>query len=442
VTLTATSPDNVTYQWASGSGATNTVTTTGTYTVTATNAAGCTATASATVTQNTTPPTVSIATPAEINCTNSTVTLTASSPDNVTYTWASGTGATSTVTGAGTYTVTATNAAGCTANASSSVTENKTAPTVSIATPAELTCANTSATLTASSPDNVTYAWAGSNGATNTVSSAGNYSVTVTSTNGCTATASAAVAQDIARPTVSIAKPDTITCSVSEITLTASSASANATFDWSNAADSSATEVTAAGTYYVTVTNPANGCTATDSVAVAANQNAPGVYAGEDTVLSTGGVLLTATSASGNVTFVWSNLATTAATNVTQAGTYAVVAIDSTNGCSSTDSVTVRDVQNTDIKFPNVFTPNGDGSNDVFFPRTAIPTSVVIKEFRVYNRWGALIHNNPNTGWDGTFLAVGQPSETYLFFVKYEAPEQGTSTVKEYFEEGSFSLLR
>jgi gliding motility-associated-like protein len=443
VTLTASSPDNVTYTWASGSGATNTVTTAGPYTVTATNSAGCTATASATVTQNIIPPTVSIATPAQINCTNNSVTLTASSPDNVTYQWDNASiTATSTVTGAGTYTVTATNAAGCTATTSATVTENKTAPTVSIAAPATLTCANALVTITASSPDNVTYVWSSGTGATATTSSAGTYSVTATGANGCTATASAIVAQDVAKPTVGIAQPDTITCSAGKITLTANAANTNATFEWSNAADSAITEVTTAGTYYVTVTNPTNGCAAIDSVSVAANTNAPGVYAGEDTVLSTGGVLLTATSASGNVNFEWSNQATTATTNITQAGTFAVVATDTTNGCSSTDSVTVRDIQNTDIKFPNVFTPNGDGTNDIFFPRTTIPTSVVIKEFRVYNRWGALIHNNPNAGWDGTFLAVGQPSETYLFFVKYEAPEQGSSTVKEYFEEGSFSLLR
>ena len=42
------------------------------------------------------------------------------------------------------------------------------------------------------------------------------------------------------------------------------------------------------------------------------------------------------------------------------------------------------------IFMANTFTPNGDGNNDIFFPQT--PGKDIIKVFRVYNRWGQMLH--------------------------------------------------
>jgi adhesin/invasin len=70
------------------------------------------------------------------------------------------------------------------------------------------------------------------------------------------------------------------------------------------------------------------------------------------------------------------------------------------------------------IYVPRVFTPNGDGNNDVLKP-----ILVGIKEFHyfsVYNRWGNLIFTteDANRGWDGTFKGVPQPVETYLWIAE------------------------
>ena len=59
---------------------------------------------------------------------------------------------------------------------------------------------------------------------TNAVSAAGTYSVTVTDpANNCSASASVAVAQETSIPNVSIAPPAQLTCTVTSVTLTASS---------------------------------------------------------------------------------------------------------------------------------------------------------------------------------------------------------------------------
>src|SRR5438045_7185898 len=96
------------------------------------------------------------------------------------------------------------------ASASVSVVHYTTLSRSSIAPPADLTCAVTSVTLTASSTTiGVTYDWGGGvTTATNTVASAGTYTVTVTDpANGCMASASVSVVQNITPPNISIAPP-------------------------------------------------------------------------------------------------------------------------------------------------------------------------------------------------------------------------------------------
>jgi gliding motility-associated-like protein len=55
---------------------------------------------------------------------------------------------------------------------------------------------------------------------------------------------------------------------------------------------------------------------------------------------------------------------------------------------------------------PNTFTPNGDGQNDIFYPRGYGVKDLLV--FRVFDRWGNLVHertnakaNDANVGWLG-----------------------------------------
>jgi len=67
------------------------------------------------------------------------------------------------------------------------------------------------------------------------------------------------------------------------------------------------------------------------------------------------------------------------------------------------------------IYVPRVFTPNGDGVNDVLKPILVGIAS--FQYFTVYNRWGNIVYQttDPNQGWDGTMKGVPQPVETYLW---------------------------
>jgi large repetitive protein len=85
------------------------------------------------------------------------------------------------------------------------------------------------------------------------------------------------------------------------------------------------------------------------------------------------------------------------------AGRYAVDIMDA-NGCII--SVVVRVPINTDIFIPNIFTPNGDGSNDTFFVRNLPETGT---ELIVTNRWGRVMYTKKDyaNDWDGEGLSDG-----------------------------------
>jgi gliding motility-associated-like protein len=53
------------------------------------------------------------------------------------------------------------------------------------------------------------------------------------------------------------------------------------------------------------------------------------------------------------------------------------------------------------IPLPNIFTPNGDGSNDLFFPVMRYVTEMTCL---IYDRWGKLVYElkSPTDKWDGT----------------------------------------
>ncbi len=69
------------------------------------------------------------------------------------------------------------------------------------------------------------------------------------------------------------------------------------------------------------------------------------------------------------------------------------------------------------IWVPKVFTPNGDGVNDVVRP--IVNGIFNLEYFNIYNRWGNLLFttNNITQGWDGRFKGAMQPNETYLWIV-------------------------
>src|SRR5207245_8291910 len=106
--------------------------------------------------------------------------------------------------------------------------------------------------------------------------------------NGCTSTASVAVTQDTTKPNADAgAAPGPLTCTTTQVSLSGSSTTAGATFSWATSdghivsgATTASPTVDQAGTYTLTVTDPATGCSNSASVVVTQDLTKPNADAG------------------------------------------------------------------------------------------------------------------------------------------------------------------
>ncbi len=104
------------------------------------------------------------------------------------------------------------------------------------------------------------------------------------------------------------------------------------------------------------------------------------------------------------------------------AGSYDIVLIaTSPEGCKDTANASVSIIEG--INIPNIFTPNGDGANDLFEI-----TLSGYENFRcsIFNRWGNLMFETdlPQISWDGT-TAAGKPvpDGTYFVVIEFMTPD-------------------
>ncbi len=103
---------------------------------------------------------------------------------------------------------------------------------------------------------------------------------------------------------------------------------------------------------------------------------------------------------------------------------YTVNVVDG-NGCANAKEITVNILCNSRNYFvPNTFTPNGDGNNDIFYPRGAGVTR--IQSMRIFNRWGELVFEKRNFsansaagGWDGSFKGRPAASDAYVYIIEF-----------------------
>jgi hypothetical protein len=87
----------------------------------------------------------------------------------------------------------------------------------------------------------------------------------------------------------------------------------------------------------------------------------------------------------------------------------------------------------------NVFSPDGDGINDYIYPK--IQGIVDLNEFKVYNRFGQLLHDDPKKPWDGKYKSEYQPIGVYIALISYELYEPKKSKATK-FERYAITLVR
>lgn len=110
----------------------------------------------------------------------------------------------------------------------------------------------------------------------------------------------------------------------------------------------------------------------------------------------------------------------------------------SADGCADTASITIHADELSALVVPNVFTPNGDGHNDVFKPVRA--EGLAVFNATVYDRWGLKMFewSDYNSGWNGKAKnGADAPDGTYYYIIEGKGVDG-----KEYNYKGSVSLIR
>ncbi|MCB0641254.1 MAG: hypothetical protein KDC44_06420, partial [Phaeodactylibacter sp.] len=357
----STSGPQVNYQWTGPNNFTSplqnpTVFDPGIYTLTVTAPGLCAATTSVEVLLTPDPET-STSVSGPVDCSSTPVTLTGSTTaPNASYQWI-GPGVNTnqpitTATQPGEYTFIVTDQNGCSSSEVITVLGDFTLPDISGTASGMITCAEPMAALIGSSTTpNVTYAWTGpgvnSNQPVVSTAMPGLYTLTVTGPNGCSSTEAVEVTGDLSAPDGSATVSGSLDCNNAMVTLSGSSATPSATFQW-NGPGLNASQATVSasqpGVYTLLVTGP-NGCFVLETVEVLADLALPDILAEvQDTIdCINSSVTLSGTSATPNATYHWSGPGVNANLPVTttdQPGIYTFT-VTGENGCTSSESIQV-----------------------------------------------------------------------------------------------------
>lgn len=223
--------------------------------------------------------------------------------------------------------------------------------------------------------------------------------------------------------------------SPSEVTL---SGSGGISYTWDNDVVNGVPFTPPSGTTVYTVTGTDfNGCSNTDQLTVysfplpIANASASPVYGNYPMTVSFDNMSQLANTYGWNFgngqTLDLTNTADVSTTYNTP-GTYTVTLLASNGLCYDIWTLDIEVLPPMIVTPPNVFTPNGDGANDLYF----VDVKYGEKFYgEIFNRWGNYIDKieGINVGWDGK-TEGGKDVEDGTYFIKYKATDYNGNEVE------------
>lgn len=133
--------------------------------------------------------------------------------------------------------------------------------------------------------------------------------------------------------------------------------------------------------------------------------------------------------------YLWQDGSTGETFSVQQGGVYSVAVTNSCGNATATVQIAER---NCNVLFPDAFTPNGDGRNDLF----KVLNSYAISQYHlmVFDRWGVKVFEtqDPAKGWDGNVGGVRQSMGTYVWTCTFST--RGSNVAEN--RKGTVTLIR
>lgn len=230
-----------------------------------------------------------------------------------------------------------------------------------------------------------------------------------------------------------------------EVTLNGSGAT---TYVWDNSVTDGISFVPPAAqiTIYTVTGTDANGCIGTDQVAVS-SYPLPTALGSATPIYGNAPLVVDFTNLSVNAaTYAWNfgdlNTANTAGlTDVSNeylsSGIYTVSLLASNGICFDIWEINIEVLPPMIVTPPNIFSPNEDGSNDLYFVNVEYGEQF---EALIINRWGNVMGtlDSINQGWDGN-TPNGTQAEEGVYFVKYTATDFNGNPISGH---ANFTLIR
>ena len=277
--------------------------------------------------------------------------------------------------------------------------------------------------------------------------SGGTQSVTYTYTdgNGCTNSSNSQITVN-PLPIIN-AGPDATICTNQSVTLSGSPAN-GMTYVWNNGGINGQAITPALGntTFAVTGTD-LNGCSSSDTITITVITVPQADFYADVTsgFVDLDVVFTNLSSEATSYSWNFGNGSTSNSSNLNlnvnyqDIGVYPVILTASNGYCSDTAMLHINILPYPDAiyKVPNVFTPNGDGSNDHFFIELTYAKSL---EVIILNRWGNVMaeYNDVNGFWNGLNKS-GNEAEPGVYFFKYSIVDLNNKQIDGH---GHVTLIR
>jgi gliding motility-associated-like protein len=283
--------------------------------------------------------------------------------------------------------------------------------------------------------------------------------------NGCTSSTTRVIADGAIYPVINSPTPPNpfvLPCGSSSVTI-APNLNPNQSFVylWTSPSNTIATGppnelnllTSGIGTYTIKVTDTSNGCTSDGTVQVVSDTLKAAFEANPEAGYAELQVVFTNNSSSHsgtqNIITTWSfgngSSLTTSLTSTSpivtysQPGNYSVTIFVIKGTCLDTKTMNISVDIPSSLEIPNIFTPNNDGVNDLFFLETRGLEKI---DVTIYDRWGAkvyeLVTGKGNIFWDGKNQHGKELADGVYFYVLNAKGMDG----KNFVRKGNITLVR
>ncbi len=291
-------------------------------------------------------------------------------------------------------------------------------------------CPNQSFTVSASSTEpNTSISWYNSSAGGTAIATGTAYVSPGYTTTG-TYILFAGACPGIYRQPITITVNSGLTISVNSLTICPSqsvilTASGATTYTWSNGVNTYSQTVNPINTTtYVVNSASFSGCPVSSGTVIVNVNSISADFSGLNSNIMTIGESLNLTDISiGTTSILWDYCNGTSTNSqisipLTDTGSCCIKLVATNALCKDSITKCVTIIKESEVFIPNVFTPNGDGSNDVFKINSS-----GLKTLRcaIYDRWGLKIHEweGLNGYWNGTTKSGLAPDGTYFYITTY-----------------------